>query len=125
MMKVLGKLLGKITREPVANKPAPKLKLKQATGIGDFRAVEISPSLQCCEAAKQASRKRYLLRNAPRVPLVGCTMPTTCSCTFRKNADRRDGDRRLLGAATSRWFAGVDNRKSEGRRLAKTRLASS
>lgn len=36
----------------------------------------------------------------------------------RKNADRRDGDRRLLGSATSRWIAGVDCRKheAEGRR---------
>jgi hypothetical protein len=116
-MKVLQKLLGKIAREA----PAKNLKTishKRLNGAPDFRAVEIAPSLLCCEAAMQASGRRYLLSKVPRVPLVGCTMPTTCSCMYRKNADRRDGDRRLLGAGTSRWFAGIESRKHEGRRLA-------
>jgi len=120
MMKVLEGLLGKTSRESVANKP----QLKRSSGSGDFRAVEIAPSLKCCEAAMQASGRRYLLRKAPQVPLVGCTMPMACSCMFRKNADRRNGDRRLLGAAASRWFAGVDHRKLEGRRSARNGLVS-
>src|ERR1700753_3264192 len=86
--------------------------------VGDFRAVEIAPRLLRCEAARQVSGKRYLLNNAPRMPLVGCTMPTTCSCMFLKCRDRRDGDRRLLGAGASRMSAGADVRKDAGRRLA-------
>jgi hypothetical protein len=117
MIKVLEGLLGKVSREHVAKKAAPNAGLKRLNSSSDFRAVEIAPSLVCCAAATQAAGRRSLLRQAPRLPLMGCTMPTTCSCGFRKNADRRDGDRRLFGAAdTNRWFVGVECRKHGGRR---------
>jgi hypothetical protein len=119
MIKVLEGLLGKISREHAAKKLAPTAKLKRPDSASDFRAVEIAPSLMCCAAATQASGRRCLLRQAPRLPLMGCTMPTTCSCSFRKNADRRDSDRRLFGAGeTNRWFVGRESRKAEGRRSA-------
>lgn len=61
------------------------------------------------------------MRAAPRLPLMGCTTPTDCSCRYLKNADRRDSDRRLLGATeTGRWFAGTESRKLGGRRSADT-----
>jgi hypothetical protein len=116
MIKVLDRLLAKILGEPLENiKPTVQ---KRPNVARDFRAVEIVPRRPCCEAATQAAGKRYLLSKAPRVPLVGCTMPMTCSCMYRKNADRRGGNRRLLGAGASRLFAGVEGRKNEGRRLA-------
>jgi hypothetical protein len=119
MIKVLEGLLGKISREHAAKKPTSIAKPKRLNNTGDFRAVEIAPSATCCAAAIQASGRRYLLRNPPRLPLMGCTMPTTCSCRFRKNPDRRDSDRRLFGATeTKRWFVGLDNRKRGGRRSA-------
>jgi hypothetical protein len=112
MIKVLEGLLGKI-------KPTPFAKPKRPNSTGDFRAVEIAPSIMCCAAAMHATRRPYLLREAPRLPLEDCTMPTNCSCKFRKNADRRDCDRRLFGATeTNRWFAGVDGRTRRGRRSA-------
>jgi hypothetical protein len=116
MMKLLENLIGTIGREQIKSPKPPARKL--ASGEGDFRAVEVSARVLCCEAARQVAGKRYLLRKAPQVPLMGCTMPTTCSCMFLKSKDRRDGDRRLLGAGTSRWFTGVDARKYVGRRLA-------
>ena len=118
MMKALEKLLGRISSEPGAKNHKPIARSKRSNAGGDFRAVEIAPRILCCEAAKKASGKRYLMSKAPRMPLMGCTMPMTCSCMFRKNTDRRSGDRRLLGAGTSRWFAGVESRKLEGRRSA-------
>jgi hypothetical protein len=120
MIKVLERLFGKVSSDLLANNHARSRQRKRAQGAGDFRAVEIAPSRVCCEAARQASRQRYLLSKAPRMPLMGCTMPLSCSCMFRKNADRRDGDRRLLGSGTSRWFAGVESRKLEARRSSKT-----
>lgn len=117
MLKILRVLLGAGTSDIAEKSPKPALQ-KRSNNAADFRAVEIAPSLVCCEAAKLASGKRHLLRKAPRVPLVGCTMPTSCSCAFRKSQDRRDGDRRLLGAGTSRWFSGVESRSAQGRRLA-------
>jgi hypothetical protein len=119
MIKLLKGLLGKRSAKQPAKQTTPNLKGQRLNSSGDFRAVEIAPSIMCCTAAMQVTGRTYLLREAPRLPLMGCTMPTNCSCKFRKNADRRDGDRRLFGAAeTNRWFVGVDSRKREGRRSA-------
>ena len=119
MIKVLKGLLGKISREHPAKKPTPIVRPKRSNIAGDFRAVSIAPSIMCCTAAMHATGRRYLLREAPRLPLEACTMPTNCSCKFHKNADRRDSDRRLFGATeTNRWFAGPENRK-RGRRRSK------
>jgi hypothetical protein len=119
MIKVLEGLFGKISREHPPNKSTPIAKPKRPNGAGDFRSVEIAPNLMCCSAAMHATGRPYLLREAPRLPLEACTMPTNCSCKFRKNADRRDSDRRLFGAiGTNRWFAGVDSRACRGRRSA-------
>jgi hypothetical protein len=119
MIKVLEGLLGKMSRRHPAKKPTPIAAPKRPNSSGDFRAVEIAPSILCCTAATHAMRGPYLLRDAPRLPLQACTMPQNCSCKFRKHADRRDSDRRLFGAAeTNRWFAGVDVRTVRGRRSA-------
>jgi hypothetical protein len=117
MINLLSWLFGKTPREHLAKEPMPIARPKQLNIGGDFRAVSLAPSVRCCSAAEQARGRRMLLREAPRLPLEGCTMPTNCSCKFRKNADRRDSDRRLLGATeTNRWFAGPENRKRAGRR---------
>jgi hypothetical protein len=119
MIKVLKGLIDKISRADPAKKSAPSAKPKRSKSTGDFRAVEIAPSATCCAAAMHARGRPYLLRDAPRLPLYGCTMPTKCSCKFLKNADRRESDRRLFGAAeTNRWFVGLESRKRGGRRSA-------
>jgi hypothetical protein len=117
MIKVLKELLDNISREHSTKKPRPIPGPKRANTGGDFRAVSIAPSIMCCAAAMHAAERRYLLHQVPRLPLEACTMPTNCSCKFRKNADRRDSDRRLFGATeTNRWFAGLESRRRGGRR---------
>jgi hypothetical protein len=117
MIKVLVRLLGKIVGEQATNTPKPVSNIKRPNITRDFRAVQIAPSVMCCSAAKQVTGRFYLLRQAPRLPLMGCTMPTNCSCKFRKTADRRDSDRRIFGSTeTNRWFVGLDSRKSGSRR---------
>jgi hypothetical protein len=124
MIKVLKELLTKISRDHPAKKAAPITRPKRSNTGGDFRAVSIAPSIMCCAAAMHGTAKLYLLHEAPRLPLEACTMPTNCSCKFRKNADRRDGDRRLFGATeTNRWFGGLESRRRGGRRSAEKRLA--
>jgi hypothetical protein len=120
MIKVLEGLIGKISRDHPANKrPTPVAKPRRPNTAGDFRSVEIAPSIKCCSAAMHTTGRPYLQREAPRLPLEACTMPANCSCKFRKNDDRRDCDRRLFGTAeTNRWFVGVDNRTRKGRRSA-------
>jgi hypothetical protein len=118
MIKILQGLLGNSSREQAVNKPASTGRSKRQNGSGDYRAVEIAPSIMCCAEAVRATGRPYLMREAPRVPLYGCTMPTKCACKFRKIADRRDSDRRLFGAnETNRWFAGTDSRTCRSRRL--------
>jgi hypothetical protein len=118
MIEELRGLLGKfLPKNP--KKRTPSAKPKATQNSADFRAVVIAPSIICCAAAMDARDRPYLLRAAPRLPLYGCTMPTTCSCKFRKDADRRDSDRRLFGAMeTNRWFIGVESRKRASRRSA-------
>jgi len=119
MIKVLKGLLGKISREHPAKKPAPIATQKRPNSTGDFRAVKIAPGVACCAAATRATGRLYLQREAPRLPLEACTMPANCSCKFRKNADRRESARRRCGATeTNRLFAGVESRKYGGRRSA-------
>src|ERR1700761_2565179 len=111
MITLLKKLLARISRDQPAEPSTAIGRPRRPKSTGDFRAVEIAPSITCCSAAMQVTGRLYLLREAPRLPLMGCTMPANCACSFRKNADRRDSDRRLFGATeTNRWFAGADNR---------------
>ena len=117
MIKVLKGLFGKTPREQPPKKPKPIARPKRSNAGGDFRAVSLAPGIRCCAAAKHAAGRRALLREAPRLPLEACTIPANCSCKFLKGADRRDSDRRLLGATeTNRWFAGPESRKRGGRR---------
>jgi len=117
MIKVLKELLGTISREQPAKRTAPTFTPTRSNTSGDFRAVSIAPSITCCAAARRATERTYLLREAPRLPLAACTMPRNCSCKFRKNTDRRNSERRMFGATeTNRWFAGLESRTPGSRR---------
>ncbi|MEJ0035393.1 MAG: hypothetical protein WDO68_04835 [Gammaproteobacteria bacterium] len=85
------------------------------THVADYRAVSIVPMQSACAEARRLRRSRYLLNEAPRLPLSQCPQPLTCSCSYRKFPDRRVAERRDI-AASGRWFMGQDRRKSSGRR---------
>jgi hypothetical protein len=117
MIQLLRSLLGDSPRGNPAKKPAPGAKPKPAHAGVDYRAVSLAPNIECSAPVKDVAGKRYLLREAPRLPLAGCATPATCSCRYRKHADRREADRRLLGTIeTSRWFAGAERRAHRIRR---------
>jgi hypothetical protein len=118
MIKTLRALLSKTPREHLATKPALSARSATLNAGGDYRAVSVVPSIiEYCSAVKGATGKRFLLGEAPRLPLAACTMPANCLCKFRKHADRREGDRRLLfGTHTNRSFAGPERRKHANRR---------
>jgi hypothetical protein len=116
MIKSLFGLLKKTPGECAA-KQSPGSARKTVRPGADFRAVTIAPSGACCTAAKQSAATRYLMREAPRLPLAACTMAADCSCKFRKVPDRREGDRRLFGGCvTNRWYSGAESRKRHSRR---------
>jgi hypothetical protein len=122
MIQLFKSLLGDTSREHRNDKPAHRSALgarpKPTQAKPDYRAVSLAPNSACYVASKDvAAGKRYLLSEAPRLPITGCATPASCSCRFRKHADRRDGDRRLLGMAeTDRWFVGGERRNRGGRR---------
>jgi hypothetical protein len=123
MMQLFKSLLGESPRAGesprgyTAKKSTPGAKPKPTHATGDYRAVSIAPNIACAVLAKDVAGKRYLLREAPRLPLAGCATPASCSCKYRKHADRREADRRLLGSnETARWFNGAERRECRVRR---------
>src|ERR1700722_13337959 len=96
MLKELKALLGKTTSDDSVKKSVPKAKVIPSTPGNDYRAVLVVRGIRCCSAVNEIAGKPYLFREAPRLPLVKCTMPANCACKFKKASDRRDGERRLF-----------------------------
>jgi len=89
-----------------------------ATGpLRPFQAISIYRGLICCEMARKFSEHRFLVRDAPPLPLAGCTMRETCHCKYIKHKDRRAEPRRLIDFGLSaRIFDGRERRVRGGRR---------
>jgi hypothetical protein len=82
-----------------------------------FQAIAIYRGVRACDPAKKFSEHRFLARDAPPLPLSGCTMGSTCECRYLKYKDRRGNQRRLVDfGAPARMFSGEDRRKRNGRR---------
>ncbi len=59
-----------------------------------WHAISVKPGPDACAAADSASDQRWLSREAPQLPLPGCTRPDSCHCTYKHHDDRRAGGRR-------------------------------
>lgn len=121
MIQLLKSLFGeaaqKAPQKDADRKGSHAAKPKPAHVDGDYRAVSLVPCSGCHATTRQSGGKRFLLREAPRLPLAGCAKPDQCTCKFRKHPDRREADRRLFGAAeTGRWYAGAERRSHKARR---------
>jgi hypothetical protein len=111
-------------------------KIERATGtrVGNstnirmtnpWHAVVVSSGMSCCHASIVARNTRFLSREAPALPLIGCTQPKSCTCKYKHYPDRRAGPRRatdseLYRNALSRPVKARltfdDRRRSAGRR---------
>jgi len=82
-----------------------------------YRAVSIRPGEECCEAARQFGKMRFLCAKAPRLPVPECTA-ATCNCRYIHYADRRSGkDRRsVYDWSRERQLGMVNRRAARGRR---------
>jgi hypothetical protein len=111
MIQLFKSLRGEPKRDCAAKRPA---------SLGDYRAVSIDLCVHCRAITRDLAGKRFLLREVPRLPLSRAASAASCSCKFRKHADRRDADRRALGETeTHRWFAGAERRTRCLRRSAR------
>ncbi len=85
--------------------------------VRPFQAISIFRAPIACEMAHRFSDHRFLAKDAPSLPLAGCTMAEKCECRYLKHRDRRSTTRRLVDfTATSRIYIGKDRRTLKGRR---------
>jgi hypothetical protein len=98
-----------------ASRPPPTRDNKAAT---QFSSVEIRLRSNACPAARALKGQRFLAKEAPTLPLPGCSA-AQCSCSFAKLSDRRTDGRRLehdgLSAA---MFLTTNRRQKRDRRHA-------
>jgi hypothetical protein len=111
MPHVFNKLLSRLRRAPGAPPSHPN--------ASPYRAVSVIPTRASCPAAVAIMHTRFLISEAPTLPLPMCTWPLSCTCKFRTHEDRRATERR--GDAGEAGNAGERNRKerrqSFGRRV--------
>lgn len=102
---LMANLRKKDSQEPVRTQPSR------------YQAIAIFRGTVCCSIARRFSEHRFLTREAPTLPLNGCTMPQRCECRYLKFKDRRGDSRRLDDfAAATRLYGLKERRGAKGRR---------
>jgi hypothetical protein len=86
-----------------------------------YRAVAIVIGDCACESVRVLAGTRFLVSDAPHVPLPGCT-ERKCGCTYERYLDRRNqnADRRAEYSAFSNAYATIGNterRRHRDRRI--------
>lgn len=82
-----------------------------------FQAISVFRGVNACALAKRLSEQRFLAKDAPSLPLSGCTMPAACECVYLKHRDRRAAQRRVMDfTASQRVYTGKERRFLKGRR---------
>jgi hypothetical protein len=73
----------------------PMLKTRPGVEISKeaWNCVSIARGRHSCAAVAKLNGHRWLLAEAPTLPVEGCTAKQ-CHCRFRHHADRRASDRR-------------------------------
>lgn len=92
---------------------------RQASNGKSYPAVKVVVPAASCQAAGSLKGAVTLAVDAPRLPLMDCSMPDRCRCRFEKYADRRNGDedRRLTyDSVRANWYADAERRRLDGRR---------
>jgi hypothetical protein len=88
-----------------------------AARLRPFQAISIFRGVVCCDMARKFSEHRFLVRDAPSLPLSGCSMREKCQCKYIKHKDRRGEPRRLIDfGVAARLFDGQERRVRRGGR---------
>ncbi|HZF18059.1 MAG TPA: hypothetical protein VE046_19185 [Steroidobacteraceae bacterium] len=59
-----------------------------------WHAIHIAAGTNACPAALEIGKRRFLSKEAPKLPLPECTMPASCRCAYKHHTDRRAAPRR-------------------------------
>jgi hypothetical protein len=82
-----------------------------------WHAVSIVIGAGACPAAIALGKRRFLSKEAPRLPLADCTSPAACKCSYRHHKDRRSTPRRWSDqGGSSRYRSEGERRSQRGRR---------
>jgi len=107
-------------RPPSASNPRAK---EAARSNGELKtrkdawhAVSIVTPTSACGAAVALRNHRFLSKDAPRLPLTGCSSPEGCRCIYRHHADRRGKPRRSMDRGEAPKSGGEVERRKRGRR---------
>ena len=95
--------------EPVSPAAAPR------KPVSPYHAVAIVPGHRACAAAQALRERRFLSRDAPVLPLPGCTS-SPCECRYEHHDDRRKGMRRASDLAVSVDRYDGDDHRDRSRR---------
>ena len=87
---MLNKLLGRLRRSNIETPPAGG-----GTDAFPYRAVSVVPNCASCPAAVGIRHTRFLVAEAPTLPLPMCTWPLSCTCRYQMHNDRRGRERRM------------------------------
>ena len=80
-------------------------------------AVRLVTHGEACARATALVAKRFLDRDAPALPLKGCTLSAACNCMYKHYVDRRAGPRRDDDGGGRRVVRpAVERRSARGRR---------
>ena len=90
-------LLARFSHKKKSRGDTPKREQKKANA--GFRGVRIVANREdCCQFARTLEDERFLLQEAPMLPLSLCDVET-CHCTYERFDDRRAGARRASDIA--------------------------
>lgn len=113
--------MGLLARFSHKRKPGTPRSAKPKKSSSDgYRSVTVRPNDQeCCQFVRSLADERFLLEEAPMLPLSLCDAPV-CRCTYERFDDRRSGARRASDIAfdIASNLHGEENRnaKMPGRR---------
>jgi hypothetical protein len=89
-----------------------------------WHAVGISVGKPCCHASAAVRNVRYLSREAPTLPLMGCNQSKQCLCKYRHFSDRRRGPRRDVERFEKKLSRPIVSASIKERRVSRGRRAT-
>ena len=89
----------------------------------NYKGASIHPGENCCQAIREFANTRFLVEEAPRLPLERCDRISECLCKYDNYPDRRGGDDRRnvygsmstageIGMRDANHRSGMDRRAS-------------
>lgn len=101
------------------NKETIKLDNAVDPSINKFRAIQVVPCDEACNAAIRNSKKTFLETELKGFPLEQCDHIAQCMCKFRHLDDRRQSEERRASSALLQSVFGGEERRGllkKGRR---------